>query len=170
MTDVERLLAHEEIRQLVSRYALYMDSRDLDRLVALFVPDVRVGRERTGRAALRADFDRQLREVGTTILFVGNHVIDLLDDERASGVVYCRGEIEVGDRWIRQAIQYQDTYARRDGAWLFVRRRHLLWYGAEEPSNPRGLSPANWPESHTGRGTLPEEFDTWRAFWGRDPE
>ena len=58
MTDVERLLAHEEIRQLASRYALYMDSRDLDRLVALFVPDVRVGRDRVGRDALRANFDR----------------------------------------------------------------------------------------------------------------
>jgi len=171
VTDLERLLAYEEIRQLACRYALYMDSRDIGALVGLFVPDVRVGRDRVGRAALHADFDRQLREVGTTILFVGNHVIDLagkgsdlLDDE-ARGVVYCRAEIEVGDRLIRQAIQYRDTYARRDGVWLFVRRLHLLWYGAAEPSNPLRLAPAHWPENHTGKGTLPESLATWRAFW-----
>lgn len=165
MTDVERLLAYEEIRQLASRYALYMDSRDVDALVELFVPDVQVGRDRFGRDALRADFDAQLRQVGTTILFVGNHVIDLEEDSRARGVVYCKGEIHLGDRFIRQAIQYRDTYERREGSWLFVRRVHLLWYGVEEPVDPMKLPPANWPEHHTGKGTLPESSDTWRAFW-----
>ena len=37
MDAVERLLAHEEIRQLVARYALAVDSRDPDALVQLFV-------------------------------------------------------------------------------------------------------------------------------------
>jgi len=165
MTDVERLLAYEEIRQLASRYALYMDSRDVDALVELFVPDVQVGRDRFGRDALHEDFSRQLREVGTTILFVGNHVIDLDSDDRARGVVYCKAEIQVGGRFVRQAIQYRDRYARRDGAWLFVRRAHLLWYGIDEPANPLELPPANWPEHHTGKGTLPESWESWQAFF-----
>jgi protein-tyrosine phosphatase len=46
-----------------------------------------------------------------------------------------------------------------------VRRRHLLWYGAEVGESPVGLPPANWPEHHTGRGELPEEWPTWREFW-----
>ena len=167
MTDVERLLAYEEIRQLASRYALFMDSRDLDALVRLFVPDVQVGRDRLGHEALRADFDRQLRAVGTTILFVGNHVIDLEAADLARGVVYCRAEIEVGDRFIRQAIQYRDRYERRQGVWLFARRVHLLWYGADQHDDPLKLPPADWPRSHTGKGTLPESWDTWQAFWAR---
>ena len=57
MDTVERLLAHEEIRQLAARYALAIDSRDLDSLVGLFVDDVRVGRDERGREALRASFD-----------------------------------------------------------------------------------------------------------------
>jgi hypothetical protein len=170
MTDVERLLAYEEIRQLACRYALFMDSRDVDALVELFVPDVRVGRDGVGREALAADFRRQLRQVGTTILFVGNHVIDLQETQDASGVVYCRGEIEVGERWIRQAIQYQDTYQRRDGHWRFVRRRHLLWYGLDEAENPMELAPANWPANHTGKGTLPESQASWRDFWSAEPD
>ncbi len=149
------------------RYALAVDSRDLDTLVSLFVEDVRVGRDTYGRDALRADFERQLREVGVTILHVTNHVIDLAGNDRAGGSVYCHGEIELGDQWITQAILYADDYARRDGSWLFVRRRHKLWYGAPAAVNPRQLEPADWPARQVGRGTLPEEWDTWRKFWKR---
>jgi hypothetical protein len=162
---LDRLASTEAIRQLVARYALATDSRDLDMLVGLFVDDVLVGADERGRVALRAFFDRSLRDVGVTILYVGNHVIDFDDPDHAHGVVYCRGEIQVDDRWIVQAIQYRDTYERRDGAWYFVRRRHLLWYGAELGESPVGLPPANWPEHHTGKGELPDAWDTWRDFW-----
>jgi ketosteroid isomerase-like protein len=162
---VERLLAYEEIRQLVARYAVATDARDLDALVALFVDDVQVGRDRQGRAALKVFFDRSLRDVGITILNVGTHVIDFDDDDHASGIVYCRGEVQVGAQWVVQAIQYRDAYERRDRHWYFVRRRHLLWYGREVGTSPLGLPPANWPEHPTGTGELPQEWPTWHAFW-----
>ena len=38
MDPVERAVARDEIRQLAARYALAVDSRDLDSLVGLFVP------------------------------------------------------------------------------------------------------------------------------------
>jgi hypothetical protein len=167
MSPIERLLAYEEIRQLAARYALALDSRNVDDLVALFVDDVQVGAER-GRAALRANFDASLRAVERTVLLVGTHVIDLLDSENATGSVYCKGEIQVGERWIQQAILYEDTYARPDESWLFVRRRHRLWYGADVGVNPLTLPPANWPEHHDGMGTVPEHWPSWRAFWGTD--
>ena len=167
MDDLQRLLACEEIRQLAYRYALAMDSRDLDALVGLFVEDVRVGRDGMGREALRRNFDEQLRGVGITILFVGNHIIDFDDDDHARGIVYCKGEIQDGERWLTQAIQYRDRYERREGHWYFVRRQHLLWYGAELGENPLGLPPAQWPQHHTGRGTLPESWESWQRFWGK---
>jgi uncharacterized protein (TIGR02246 family) len=167
LNDVERLLAHEEIRQLAARYALATDSRDLDTLVGLFVDDVQVGRDASGRDALRASFDAALRGIGISILDVGTHVIDLVDDDHATGHVYCKAEIQDGDRWIHQAILYRDSYARRDGHWYFVRRRHELWYGAEVGVNPLGLEPANWPEHHDGIGTVPGIWETWREFWHR---
>ena len=165
MTALDAVIARDEIRELAARYALAVDSRDLDTLVALFVDDVQVGRETFGRAALRAEFDRSLREIGISILNVGTHVIDLVDDDHATGYVYCKGEIQDGNRWVHQAILYGDTYERRAGRWYFVRRVHRLWYGAEVGVNPLGLPPANWPEHHDGRGTLPEEWPSWHAFW-----
>lgn len=171
MTDVERLLAYEEIRQLAARYSVYADARDLDALVALFVPDVRVGRDKTGRAALKADFDRSFRHVGITFLNVGTHLIDLADADHATGVVYARGEIQDGGpesrRFIVHAIQYHDTYARREGRWLFVRRKHFLVYGAELGVNPLTLAPANWPQSQTGLGSHPMALESWQRFWSQ---
>lgn len=165
MNDVARLLAYQEIRQLASHYAVHLDARDLERLVALFVPDVRVGREARGRAALREDFDRQLRVVGVSFLHVGSHAIDLLDANEATGIVYCKAEIQDGERWIHQAIQYHDEYARRDGHWLFARRRHLLVYGEVQATNPLLQEPADWPRLQHGRGSVPDSLPTWQAFW-----
>ncbi len=170
MDDLQRLTAESEIRQLASRYAVAIDARDLDSLVALFVEDVQVGRKRQGHDALRADFDAQLRAIGISILFVGNHVIDFEGDDRARGIVYCKAEIQDGERWIQQAIRYDDTYARTAAGWRFVRRRHLLFYGADLGDNPLRLEPARWPQHHTGRGELPETLATWRAFWGAESE
>ena len=163
MSPLDELLAYEQIRQLASRYALALDSRNLDDLVALFVPEVRVGREH-GHAALRAQFDASLRDVERTFLLVGTHVIDLVDADHATGSVYCKGEIQAGDRWIHQAILYEDTYERRDESWRFARRVHRLWYGAETGVNPLTLPPANWPEHHDGMGTVPEHWESWRDF------
>lgn len=165
MDAVARLVAHEDIRQLAARYALAVDSRDLDRLVGLFVDDVRVGREERGRDALRRQFDASLRAIGVSILNVGTHVIDVADDDHATGHVYCHAEVQDGDRWIHQAIVYRDTYERRTGTWYFVRRVHELFYGEQAPTNPLDQAPADWPANHDGRGTLPERWDSWRAFW-----
>ena len=151
---LDRLWSTEQIRQLVARYAFHLDRRDLDSLVALFAGDV------------RGLFERPLREVQVTILDVGTHVIDFADADTASGSVYCRAEIQDGERWIHQAIRYDDAYVRRDGDWYFLRRDHQLFYGAEVGVNPLGLPPANWPERHDGLGTLPYDQSSWQDFWG----
>ncbi len=172
MNDLERLLARDAIRDLAHRYAVALDARDLEGLVGLFVEDVQVGRSGRGREALRADFERQLRAIGVSVLYVCNHVVDFDDDDHAHGIVYTRAEIQDGPRFVIQAIQYHDRYERRQGRWYFVRRRHRLVYGAEVGENPMRLPPANWPESYTGRGTLPGSLPTWQAFYRRrrDPE
>ena len=94
---ISRLEAHEAIRQLASRYALALDSRDVEGVAALFVPDVSVGNGETGREALAAFFDRTMRPYGVTFHLIGNHVIDIVDDDHATGVVYCRPEHARGD-------------------------------------------------------------------------
>ena len=162
---VERLWAHEQIRQLVSHYAVAIDSRDLDLLVSLFIDDVRVGRDTYGREALKESFEKSLGDIGVSMLNVGTHAIDLVDADHATGSVYCHGQIQDGERWIHQFILYRDTYERRDGQWFFVRRIHELWYGEAAMSSPLSLAPADWPVNHDGLGTVPQSWPTWIDFW-----
>lgn len=164
---LRELLDRDAIAQLAQRYAVAVDARDLDALVALFVDDVRVGSNTSGREALREDFDRQLRAVGVSFLLVGNHVIDFDGPDAARGIVYCKAEIQEGDRWNHQAIQYHDTYAKRADHWYFVRRKHLLVYGQHQAHNPLDQPAADWPKRSTGRGVVPEALDTWRRFWAK---
>lgn len=163
-TAIERAVARDEIHQLACRYADAMDRRDLDALVALFVPDVRVGPTTTGRDALRAFFAESLRPVRVSILFVGNHVIDLDAPDRAHGTVYCRALLQEGDRFVEQLIRYRDLYVRVGGEWLFVRRTHELWFGVETAERPLDQPLARWPERSTGTGTVPYADETWQRF------
>ncbi len=169
-STILRLEADRQIRQLVSRYALALDSRDVAALVALFVPDVQVGNGESGREALARWFDPILRPYRTTFHIVGNHVIDLDDDDHATGVVYCRPEHEVGDLWVVMPMQYWDRYERREGQWLFRSRRPVVFYAADVLEHPLSVQdrfhfPGN-PMIH--RAELPEKWESWRRFWERD--
>lgn len=162
---LRRLLDRDAIRALASRYAVAVDSRDIDALVALFVDDVRVGRDRHGRDALAESFRTSLGAIGPSMLHVTSQVVDLVDDDHATGSVYCLAEVVEDGRMIRQAILYRDTYERRHGDWYFVRRIHELFYGIPLDENPLDQSPANWPQRSWGRGTVPASWPSWARFW-----
>ena len=53
LARIDRLESLDEIRQLVAKYSLSLDMRDLDAHVNLFAEDIRVSRELTGRAHLK---------------------------------------------------------------------------------------------------------------------
>ena len=166
---IERLESLQAIQQLPIRYALAVDGRDLDAWVGLFVEDVDCGRHGKGRAALKAFIDPQLRTFYRSIHQICGHQITLDGPDRARGTVYCRAEHEDRGAWIVMAIAYFDEYARRDGEWLFVRRREKHWYSVdwqERPSAPF----QRWP-GHDHPPRLPADFPTWSGFWkGCDPE
>jgi hypothetical protein len=170
MTDVERLLAYEEIRQLASRYAVAMDARDFDALVELFVEDYRHWDGRIGRDALYDELTTAFHAgLGGRVGFtqIGGHAIDLVDNDHGSGTVYCLAEFGDEDRWVRQAIAYQDTYERRNERWYFGFRDHQLFYGIDLEIRPLRQPPAEWPKSAVGVGTLPYAWSSWQRFEGR---
>ena len=167
---LDRLESTESIRQLVSRYALSIDVRDLDALAELFVEDVRVGRDRSGRPALKAWFDDFMRNrFRETAHIVMNHVIEFRSADEANGVVYCRAEHELGERFVVQQMQYWDDYARRDGVWLFVRRTPLAWYATDVLDRPVGAKKMRWPGVDPYVGELPEWWDSWKEYWAGPP-
>jgi hypothetical protein len=166
---VDRMESLAAIRQLAMRYGMAVDARDLDMLVDLFAPDVRVGRERGGREMLKAWYDRALRTPRSSIHFVINHIIDFDDADHAHGVVYCRDELEMPDlgEWQVGTIQYWDRYARYDGEWCFVERTFHRWYIVDALQRPAHGAGLNAGDPLTSR-QLPEAYPSWHAFWSAD--
>jgi hypothetical protein len=167
---IDALEARSQIQQLASRYALALDSRDVQALCDLFVEDVQVGDGRSGRPALAQWFDSILRPYRTTFHLIGNHVVDLLDEDHATGVVYCRPEHEVGDCWIVMAMQYWDRYERREGRWFFRSRKPQVLYAVDVAENPlevpgRFHFPGN---PMLTEAVLPEKWESWQRFWRDD--
>jgi hypothetical protein len=171
-TIEERLDRFESIanlRQLLYRYALAIDSRDIDTLVELFVPDVRVGRDLQGRDALHSWFTQLFHGFRTSVHFVGNHILDFDDADHAHGIVYCRDEVERPDsgEWEVGMLQYWDNYVRVDGEWCFARRKFHRWYLVDALTRPGHGAGVNVGRDALGATLLPDAFPTWAPFWDK---
>ncbi len=165
---LDRLEALEQIRLLASRYALCLDTRNIDDMVQLFVEDVRVGAKETGRPALRKWFVASFSRFKSSIHQGMNHIIDIDDADHAHGVVYCRDELDRDGKWVNGVIQYWDAYERRGGKWYFKRRKLMRWYMVDALTRP-----AHGLDVHRGQaglqvGQLPEAWATWDRFWKED--
>lgn len=161
---LERVESSLEVAQLPARYAMALDARDVDALVALFVDDVEAGPEDRGRDALARWYDRVLRRFYRSIHLICGHQFDFVDADHATGSVYCRAEHEDGDGWFVITMRYDDVYERRDGRWCFVRRREHPWYSVDVTERP-GPDFIRWPADVELRSAMPQRMESWRRFW-----
>ena len=75
---VTRIEDRLDIGQLPIRYAIAVDERDVDAWVALFVPDIQLGRDGQGREALRRFITPQLRWFYRSVHQIVGHRVELL--------------------------------------------------------------------------------------------
>jgi ketosteroid isomerase-like protein len=124
------------IRELVEAYAHCADRRDAEGQMSLFTPDThfvvymnakdptpsQVLNSRLALAPVFAD----LNKYEATTHFVGQSTIFTLTNERASGEAYCLAHhltVDSGKRRLMVAsLRYQDTFVKKDDAWLFAER------------------------------------------------
>ncbi len=166
---IDRLESLDAIRQLPAKYALALDMRDMDAMVSLFVADVRVGKEASGRQALRAYMDRTLRSPFTgTSHHIGGHVIEFDDPDHAHGIVYSKNEHETGNEWVIMQMMYVDDYVRQDGRWFFARRLPLYWYATDLNKPPIGDNKMRWPGTDWVEGNFHKLFPSFAEFWARE--
>ncbi len=176
LARIDRLESLDAIRQLVSKYALSLDMRDLDAHVNLFAEDIRVSREHSGRAYLKRWLDDTLRLQFTgTSHHIGNHVIEFDDPDHAHGVVYSKNEHETpcenGDtEWVIMQMLYWDNYERIDGQWFFRRRLPCYWYATDLNKPPVGEHKMRWPDRDQYDGAFHDLFPSWEAFWAQAPD
>jgi SnoaL-like domain len=168
---IDRLESLDEIRQLVAKYSLSLDMRDLDSHVNLFAADIRVSREKTGRAYLKQWLDDTLRLQFTgTSHHIGNHIIEFDDPDHAHGVVYSKNEHETpcedgSIEWVIMQMIYWDNYERIDGRWVFRRRLPCYWYATDLNKPPVGEEKMRWPDRERYDGAYHDLWPTWKDFW-----
>jgi len=175
LARIDRLESLDEIRQLVAKYSLSLDMRDLDAHVNLFAADIRVSRELSGRGHLKHWLDDTLRLQFTgTSHHIGNHIIEFDDPDNAHGVVYSKNEHETpcdnGDtQWVIMQMLYWDNYQRIDGRWYFRRRLPCYWYATDLNRPPVGENKMRWPDRESYEGAYHEIFPSWQEFWANPP-
>lgn len=165
---IDRLESLDAIRQLPAKYALTLDMRDMDAMVSLFPADVRVGKDQSGRLALRAYMDQTLRSPFTgTSHHIGGHIIEFDDADHAHGIVYSKNEHETGDEWVIMQMMYADNYVRQDGRWYFARRLPLYWYATDLNKPPIGDRKMRWPGTQWVEGNFHKLFPSFADYWAR---
>ena len=172
---LQRLESVEEIRQLVAKYSLSLDMRDLDAHVNLFAEDIRVSHDKVGRAHLKRWLDDTLRLQFTgTSHHTGNHIIEFDNPDNAHGIVYSKNEHETpsdnGDEWVIMQMIYWDNYQRIDGRWYFRRRLPCYWYATDLNKPPIGANKMRWPDREPYEGGWHQLFPSWEKFWRTPPQ
>jgi hypothetical protein len=124
------------IRELIEAYAHCADRRDAQGQRALFTQDThfvvymnakdpKPSQELNSREALAPVF-ADLNQYAATMHFVGQTTILSLTGDRGTGEAYCMAHHLTVDgakrRLMIAALRYNDTFVKKDGAWLFAER------------------------------------------------
>ena len=171
---VQRLEDRQELADLVTRYCIAVDDRDLDALISLFSSDARMGHADgsaggAGTEGITRYYEERLRGVGTCFHYFHSQLIDFDGPDDATGVVLAHAEMAVDGRMIVGAIRYHDTYAREGGAWRFRERRLRFFYlmdATELPEQIQGVDRKRWPGAPEP-AELPDSLETYQAFRAR---
>ena len=174
---IRRLEDRDSICELIARYGLVMDDRDMANMDALFTADVVVRSldgvmNATGRDVVVELFRGRFKVLGPS-----NHVshdkiirFDDTDPDRATGLVLSHAEMNRKGQAMITAIRYQDAYRRDHGQWKFSERVLQFFYyvpatqymdalGAGLATRNRAYEtpmPADWPE----------KLPSWKQYYG----
>lgn len=183
MGDLEarlrRLEDRVEIGELVARYGLAMDDRDLAAMPCLFTQDVRIRSvdgvmDAHGLEAAIAMFRGRFEVLGPS-----NHVthdrlvtFDEHDSDRARGLVLSHAEMHRKGMAMVTAIRYSDEYRRHEGRWKFAARTLSFFYyvpAAEyvEALGAAGLATRMRAYDRPRAADWPETLPTWRDYYRR---
>ena len=162
-TSVERAAAIVEIQQLAARYSLGVDSRDMEAVASLYVDDVHAGRAGRGRDALQQRYEENDSQFGRSVSTVTNHVVDIVDDDHATGVVYLRMDQQIEDgSWA--------TFHGGPGDLSTTIEAYLaLRLAGDAPDAPHLAAAARFVREHGGLAASRVFTRFWLALFGHCP-
>lgn len=166
LTLEERIARVEDrlaLREMVSRYNISIDNRDLDTVGSLFTANAFFGSAdgamgATGPQAIVDQFKSRFSVLGATNHFTHDQLISFESATRATGTVASHAEVWRNEQAMITALRYADVYEKQDGVWRFAERKLSFMYYlslADYPQvlgqrdrNRAGPTPkdADWPE------------------------
>ncbi|MCY3577479.1 MAG: nuclear transport factor 2 family protein [bacterium] len=172
---VARLEAIEEIRDLIARYGMAVDDRDVNGLAGMFTSDAKFGLAdgmvaNQGRQAVIDFYTERMAAFGATYHYPHSHVIDFDPDrpDHATGMVNAHAELALDGRTLVTALRYFDEYRVEGGRWCFVERKvAMIYYMDMAELTDGGLSESDRKRyfGTVGPSELPESLDTWKKFF-----
>lgn len=130
MSDLERLLAIEDIKFLKARRDRAVDTKDFDTYEALHAPDHVSHNDGFARWNSREEMIANVRRLmadNITVHHSHTPQITFESPTRATGIWGMEDNIfwKQGDEehWLQGFGFYHETYEKRDGSWLFTSRQ-----------------------------------------------
>lgn len=174
---IRRLEDREAIAELIARYCLVMDNRDLENMPDLFTPDVAIrsadGVMNTiGRESAVEMFRGRFLVLGPSNHFTHDRLIafDEADADRATGLVLAHAEMNRKNQPMLAAIRYDDEYRRHEGRWKFRSRTLAFMYYVPTAEYLDAFGPGigrrNRAYDTAVAADWPEKLPTWRKYYG----
>lgn len=177
-TRIRRLEDRESIRQLVARYGVVIDNRDVEGIGACFT---REGCFRSrdgvmnarGRDAVVAQFHGRFAVLGPSMHWTHDHLVwlDEADPDRARGLVSSHAEVVRNERPMVCALRYEDVYRREDGEWRFEDRLLSFFYYVEVRDYAESLGSLLRMRAYAkpAPADYPEALQSWRDYYSQTP-
>lgn len=180
-SDVERRLRQledrVEIGELIARYGLVMDDRDMEGMPSLFTPDAVVRSQdgvmnAQGRETLVELFKGRFKVLGPSNHFTHDRIVtfDPKDPDSARGIVLSHAEMNRRGMPMLAAIRYTDRYRRHEGSWKFAERVLAFFYYVPTAEYldalGSGLAKRNRAYDTAVAADWPEALATWKKYYG----
>jgi ketosteroid isomerase-like protein len=180
-SDIERRLRQledrVEIGELIARYGLVMDDRDMEGMPDLFTPDAVLRSadgvmNAKGRDTLVELFKGRFKVLGPSNHFTHDRIVsfDRHDPDSACGLVISHAEMNRKGMPMLAAIRYTDQYRRHEGRWKFAERVLSFFYYVPTAEYldalGSGLAKRNRAYDEAVAADWPEALATWKTYYG----
>ena len=167
---IEALEVRTALEDLVARYGMAVDDRDIRGVGELFTDDGRFGHQEeagvVGRDAVMSVYAERLRGQEYSFHFSHNHLIEYRGGDEATGVVNAHAEMGYQGEVLLGAMRYRDRYRRVEGRWCFAERRMSFFYlmpAAELWAGNLTEFRKQWP-GRPEAADLPQTLPSYRNF------
>ncbi|HEX5460481.1 MAG TPA: nuclear transport factor 2 family protein [Steroidobacteraceae bacterium] len=165
-----------ELRELVARYGVAVDDRDIAALTELFTPDgafrsVDGVMSAVGRDAVIEQFHGRFAALQATNHIAHDQILDFAaDPDAAEGLVTSHAEVCRHDRTFVAALRYRDRYSHHEGRWRFFERCLSFLYYLPVEEYAEGFAGRLRMRAYGDRrpADYPESLPVWRRYHRED--